>query len=85
MLRVVRAPMSLSGENFLSWVGNKCAYTPEGYPNQKEGLERKMLNDLLSRKLAQAVFLEFSLEGFPVNTENVCRPVFVTLLGIQDF
>ena len=35
--------------------------------------------------LAEAVFFEFALEGFPVDAQEFRGAVFVALLGIEDF
>ena len=36
-------------------------------------------------RLAEAVFFEFALEGFPVDAQEFRCAVFVALLGIEDF
>lgn len=82
--------MCLSGENVLSWKGKECAKVPWEFPwgeeTEKKATESGMGRKLNGRrKLPQTVFLKFSLERFPMNSENVCGPVFVPLLGIQDF
>jgi hypothetical protein len=45
----------------------------------------KCLMTDVSGGLAEAVFFEFALKGFPVDSQQFGGAVFVTLLGIQHF